>query len=61
MQQNELNHFNQFYLVKIDSILLLLLLSSYNAFDLVIMNYWSYGLPYGLVFKLVGFIRKKQD
>ena len=34
------------YLVKTDIISLLCLLSCYNEFYLVIMNYWPYGLPY---------------
>ena len=49
MQQNELNelnHYDELCLVKMDIISLLCLLFSYNKFYLVIMNYWPYGLPY---------------
>ena len=38
MQQNEINHNKELYLVRH--------LSSYNEFYLVIMNYLPYGLPY---------------
>ena len=45
MLQNELNRYNELYLIKTDIISLLRLFSSYNEFDLIIMNYWPYGLP----------------
>ena len=45
MLQNELNHYNELYLIKTDIISLLRLFSSYNEFYLIIMNNWPYGLP----------------